>query len=93
MYIHRELVVKKILPSLSLSSFLEDGISRVHLVIGGWYLEYSCGFTLDVEKPLYNNLVCYGLKVIEQEEEPEKYHNPIPPNRKKKIAPVKVKGK
>ena len=50
---------------------------RVHLVAGGWYLDCSRGFIPKVEEPLYSGLVCFALKVIEQEEEPEGDENPF----------------
>jgi hypothetical protein len=65
----------------------------VHLVIGDWYLDCSCGFVPDVEKPLYNNLACYAREVIELEEEPEKNDNPAPTTNDKEVVPVKNKGK
>ena len=51
---------------------------RVHLVASGWYLDCSRGFVPNVEKPLYNNIVCFAPKIIELEEESEEDRNPAP---------------
>ena len=68
-------------------------IPCVHLVVGGWYLDCSCGFIPDVEKPLYNSLVCSVPKIMELEEEPEEDENLAPSTNEKEVALVKDKGK
>ena len=67
---------------------------RVHLVVGGWYLDCSRGFVPDVEEILYNNnLASSAPEVFQLEEEPPKNDNPAPPTNDKDVAPVKAKGK
>ena len=70
-----------------------EKFSCLHLMAGGWYLDCSHGFVLDVEEPFYNSLASFALEVIKLEEEPEEYENPAPPTNHKEIAPVKAKGK
>ena len=65
----------------------------VHLVAGGWYLDYSCGFVPDVEEPLYNCLASSIPEVFELEEELKEDENPAPPSNDKDVASVKAKGK
>jgi len=60
---------------------------------GGWYLDCSCGFVPDIEKPLYNSLVCSAPEVIELNEEPKEYENAAPPTNDKEVALVKGKAK
>ena len=64
----------------------------VHLVIGGWYLDCSRGFVLDVEEPLYSIFASSTPEVIELEEEPEEDENLAPPTNDKEVAPVKATG-
>ena len=66
---------------------------RMHLMVGGWYLDCSRGFVSDVEEPIYNNLASFAPKVIELQEESEEDENPAPPTNDKEVAPVKAKGK
>lgn len=62
---------------------------RVHLVVGGWYLDSSRDFVPELEEPFYNSLVCSAPKVIEQEEEPEQDKNPTPPTILKEVESIK----
>ena len=66
---------------------------RVHLVVGGWYLDCYRGFVPDVEEPLYNNLVSSAPEDFELEDEPGEDENLAPPTNDKDVAPVKAKGK
>ena len=64
---------------------------RVHLVDGGWYLDCSRDFVPDVEKPLYNILICFVPKIIELEEEPEEpeeYESLAPPTNEARGWPL-----
>jgi len=64
----------------------------MHLVIGGWYLDFSRGFVLEVEEMIYNTLVSSAIEVIESKEKLEK-NNPAPLSNEKDVALVKSKGK
>lgn len=64
-----------------------------HLVASGWYLYYSFGFVPHVNEPIYNSLVCYAPRVIELEEELEKYKIPVPSTNEKEVTPMMGKGK
>ena len=64
----------------------------MHLVAGGWYLDYSCGFVPDVEESLYKSFVSSVIEVIELEEELEE-NNPAPSYNEKEVASIKSKGK
>ena len=61
----------------------------VHLVAGGWYLDYSRGLVPDVENPLYINLICVAHEVNKLEGVPEEDKNPTPHIIQKEVASVK----